>query len=66
MTRRPLAMFAACLLAFTCVSPALAQTPPPEPVEDDAELKTSADDPSLQSLDAIVVSGRQPGPGCGR
>lgn len=63
MTRRPLAMFAACLLALTCALPALAQTPPPEPVDEEGELKTTADDPSLQSLDAIVVSGRQPGPG---
>ncbi|MBX3714062.1 MAG: TraB/GumN family protein [Lysobacter sp.] len=65
MTLRPLAMFAACLFVLACASPAFAQSPPPEPVEDDvdAELKTSVDDPSLQSLDAIVVSGRQPGPG---
>ncbi|MFD0727524.1 TraB/GumN family protein [Lysobacter brunescens] len=63
MTPRPLAMLAACLLAVTCASPVLAQTPPPEPVGEDGELKTSADDPSLQSLEAIVVSGRQPGPG---
>jgi len=63
MTRRPLAMFAACLLALTCALPALAQTPPPEPADEDGELKTTADDPSLQSLEAIVVSGRQPGPG---
>lgn len=63
MTRRPLAMLAACLLAVTCTSPVLAQTAPPEPVEDDADWETSVDDPSLQSLDAIVVSGRQPGPG---
>ena len=63
MTRRPLAMFAACLLAFTCASLVLAQTPPPEPADGEGELKTTADDPSLQSLDAIVVSGRQPGPG---
>ncbi len=62
MTRRPLAMFAACLLALTCALPALAQTPP-EPADEEGELKTSVDDPSLQSLDAIVVSGRQPGPG---
>lgn len=63
MTPRPLAMLAACLLAVTCASPVLAQTPLPEPVGEDGELKTSVDDPSLQSLDAIVVSGRQPGPG---
>jgi hypothetical protein len=63
MTLRPFAMFAACLFVLACASPSFAQSPPPEPVEDDAELKTSVDDPSLQSLDAIVVSGRQPGPG---
>jgi hypothetical protein len=63
MMPRPFAMFAACLLVLACAAPSFAQSPPPEPVEDDAELKTSVDDPSLQSLDAIVVSGRQPGPG---
>lgn len=63
MTPRPLAMLAACLFVLACASPSFAQSPPPAPTDDDAELKTTVDDPSLQSLDAIVVGGRQPGPG---
>ncbi|MBL8261051.1 MAG: TraB/GumN family protein [Xanthomonadaceae bacterium] len=63
MTPRPLAMFAACLFALAFASSSFAQSPPPAPAEDDAELKTTVDDPSLQQLEAIVVGGRQPGPG---
>ena len=63
MTCRPLAMLAACLSFLVFASSAFAQTPPAESVDDDAELKTTVDDPSLQMLDAIVVGGRQPGPG---
>lgn len=63
MTPRPLAMFAACLFVLAFASSSFAQSPPPAPAEDDAELKTTVDDPSLQQLEAIVVGGRQPGPG---